>query len=287
HLLKRDGKPLTTYFRRFWDMKDPWVQEYLEETVIGTLKRYGFGYMKMDYNETIGVGCDGAESLGEGLRRNMEADAEFIMKVREELPEIVLEDCASGGHRLEPLTLSMCSMASFSDAHECKEIPIIAANLHRMITPAQSQIWAVIRETDDLDRIRYSLCATMLGRLCLSGDVTNLSEAQWAVIDEGMTFYRMVSPIIRDGISHIYDSGIKSWRHPRGYQALVRTSAAGTLVVLHTFASEVPEVVEVPVEGPETILDSYRDASDAITLENGVLRMTTNRPWMAMAVLLK
>ncbi|MBQ1641236.1 MAG: hypothetical protein II051_08330, partial [Lachnospiraceae bacterium] len=68
---------------------------------------------------------------------------------------------------------------------------------------------------------------------------------------------------------------------------LVRTSAAGTLVVLHTFASEVPEEVEVPVKGAETILDSYRDASDAIVLENGVLRIKTNRPWMAMAVLLK
>jgi alpha-galactosidase len=156
-----------------------------------------------------------------------------------------------------------------------------------MITPAQSQIWAVIRETDDLDRIRYSLAATMLGRLCLSGDVTNLSEAQWAVIDEGMTFYHMVSPIIRDGISHIYDSGIKSWRHPKGYQAVVRRSEAGTLVVLHTFASEVPEAVEIPVAGCETILDSYRDANDAIFLTDGVLRIATDRPWMAVAVLLK
>ena len=29
HLLHRDGKVLTTYFRRFWDMRDPWVKNYL------------------------------------------------------------------------------------------------------------------------------------------------------------------------------------------------------------------------------------------------------------------
>ena len=69
HLLKRDGKPLTTTRRRFWDMNDPWVQAYLKERVIGTLKQYGFEYMKIDYNDTIGLGCDGAESVGEGLRK--------------------------------------------------------------------------------------------------------------------------------------------------------------------------------------------------------------------------
>ena len=100
-------------------MTDPWVQKYLSEVVIGTLKKYGFGYMKMDYNDTIGVGCDGAESLGEGLRRNMEASRKFIEKVKEEIPGIVLENCASGGSKMEPLMMELCSMASFSDAHEC------------------------------------------------------------------------------------------------------------------------------------------------------------------------
>ena len=76
--------------------------------------------MKIDYNETIGIGCDGAESPGEGLRKNMEASVSFIEKIKEEVPGIVLENCASGGHRLEPKLMSVMSMASFSDAHECE-----------------------------------------------------------------------------------------------------------------------------------------------------------------------
>lgn len=123
HLLHKDNVVLTTYFRRFWDMQDPWVDEYLTDKVIGTLKKYGFGYMKIDYNETIGIGCDGAESPGEALRKNMEATVLFIEKVKEEVPGIVLETVRSGGHRLEPKMMSVMSMASFSDAHECEEIP--------------------------------------------------------------------------------------------------------------------------------------------------------------------
>ena len=43
-------------------------------------------------------------------------------------------------------------MASFSDAHECDEIPIIAANMHRMILPRQSQIWAVVKAGQPLQK---------------------------------------------------------------------------------------------------------------------------------------
>ena len=69
HILKKDGVPLTVGDRRFWDMEDPWVKEYLFEKVIKLLRSCGFGYVKIDYNDTIGVGCDGGESFGEALRR--------------------------------------------------------------------------------------------------------------------------------------------------------------------------------------------------------------------------
>lgn len=80
HLLRLDGKVLTTTRRRFWDMNDPRVEAYLTERVIGLLKKYGFEYMKINYNDTIGIGCDGTESPGEGLRRNIEKTYEFLEK---------------------------------------------------------------------------------------------------------------------------------------------------------------------------------------------------------------
>ncbi len=250
HLLKRDGHPLTTYSRRFWDMKDPWVKEYLGEKVIGTLRKYGFGYMKMDYNDTIGIGCDGAESLGEGLRQNMEASLDFVRQVKEELPDLVLENCASGGHKLEPLMMSLCSMASFSDAHETEEIPIIAANLHRAILPRQSQIWAVIRRDDSLKRIGYSIANTFLGRMCLSGDVTELSDEQWDVIERGMAFYRETAPVIRKGMTRRIGPKITSDRYPQGYQVVLRTGVSGeALVVIHCFQGDLPETIEVDLTG--------------------------------------
>lgn len=257
HLLHKDNVVLTTYFRRFWDMQDPWVDEYLTDKVIGTLKKYGFGYMKIDYNETIGIGCDGAESPGEALRKNMEATVLFIEKVKEEVPGIVLENCASGGHRLEPKMMSVMSMASFSDAHECEEIPIIAANLHRVIHPTQSQIWAVIRQDDSLKRIAYSISNTFLGRMCISGDVTQLAPEKWNLIEQGISFYGKIKDIIKEGQSYRYGPKIKSARHPEGWQALLRVGKnKQAYVVIHVFDGKLPEVIEI--ELPEGIPDHIR-----------------------------
>jgi len=287
HMLKKDGHVITTENRRFWDMTDPWVEDYLTKKVIGLLKEKGFGYMKMDYNDTIGIGCDGYESLGEGLRKNMDASVNFVRKVLSEVPGIVLENCSSGGHKLEPLMMGITSMASFSDAHETAEIPIIAANLHRAILPRQSQIWAVIRQKDSLKRIGYSIANTFLGRMCLSGDVTELSAEQWDIIERGMTFYREIAPIIKDGYTHRYGSKITSERHPEGWQGVLRVGENGeAFAVIHTFHGEMPEEmrVELPAGCPSTIAGTYSDTDIDVRVENGVLIYKTKENFKAAAV---
>ena len=55
------------------------------------------------------------------------------MKMKEDIPGLIVENCASGGNRLEPSMQNITDLASFSDAHEAIEIPCIAANLHNLI----------------------------------------------------------------------------------------------------------------------------------------------------------
>lgn len=249
HFLQRDGLPITAGQRRFWDFRDPWVHEYLREKVISQLRDSGFGYIKVDYNETIGFGVDGAESLGEGLREHILAVQGFFHEMRRELPNLVIEVCASGGHRLEPSMLALASMGSFSDAHESPEIPIIAANLHRLILPRQSQIWAVLHASDTLQRLAYSLTAGFLGRLCLSGEIDRLNGEQWSLVQDAIRFYEHVAPIIKNGKSRLYQQIGAAWRHPQGAQAVVRLSENDdqALVVIHTFAAPFPIEINIPL----------------------------------------
>lgn len=284
HLLKRDGIPLTTQNRRFWDMRDEWVREYLGERVIKFLKEYGFRYMKVDYNETIGIGCDGAESLGEGLRQNMRATIDFFRQIRREIPDIVIENCASGGNRLEPCFMSLSSMASFSDAHECVEIPIIAANMQRAILPRQSQIWCVIRKDDSLKRLSYSISAALLGRMCLSGNVTELTAEQWDAIDRGIAFYKKAVPVIKYGKSHRFGPKIKSERHPEGYQAILRVNEYCALCVVHTFKNA-PAVISVSADG-YTVSASYSYGHVNARTENGALMLEGCEDFCGYGILL-
>ena len=90
HLVKKDGVPLTVGGRRFWDMEDPWVVDYLTEKVIGQLKAGGFGYLKVDYNETMGLGVDGGHSLGDGLQRKVAASQRFFQKSGRRFPALSL-----------------------------------------------------------------------------------------------------------------------------------------------------------------------------------------------------
>ena len=240
HLLKKDGYPLTVGGRRFWDMEDPWVVEHLTKEVIGTLKDGGFGYLKIDYNDTIGMGCDGGDSLGDGLYKKVQASQEFIRRIKQEIPGIVIENCSSGGHRLVYSMMELVSQASFSDAHETKAIPVIAANMHRVIRPEQSQIWAVLRKEDDENRLYYSLASTFLGRMCLSGDIYDLSPGQMEIVDEAVAFYHKATDIIRSGKTTFRECNVDSYNDPCGQQLLIREYENRKLVIFHRFRDSEP-----------------------------------------------
>ena len=238
HQLHRDRRPLQVGTRRFWDFRDPWVHDYLAKRVIGLLRDNHLGYLKVDYNDSIGFGCDGAESPGEALRQHLDGVLRFFRHVREELPDLVIENCSSGGHRLEPSMMEITAMSSFSDAHETKDIPVIAANLHRLIPARQNQIWAVLRPGDSHQRLAYSLAATFLGRMCLSGDVHSLSEEQWDFVRSAVALYNEAAPVIASGRWRRHGEWSPSYRHLSGWQVVVcHAPALGrALVVWHTFS---------------------------------------------------
>lgn len=131
--------------------------------------------------------------------------------------------------------MELVSQASFSDAHETRAIPLIAANMHRVIRPQQSQIWAVLRAGDSEERICYSLTATLFGRMCLSGEIYDLSDRQWELVEEGMAFYRLAADIIRDGVTVLHQYTAKGYNEPKGEQLVLRELGNRGLAVYHRF----------------------------------------------------
>lgn len=244
-LLKRNGIPVTAGIRRFLDFRKLEVTSYLSNRLIHVLKECNFGYLKIDSKESIGTGCDGGESLGEGLRENALATLEFYKAVRNEIPELVLEVGSLGGRRLDPSMLKLTSLVSLTNDWENVSIPILTANIERIVLSSQCLIPAVIRKEDSLKRITYSIVNTFLGRMCLAGDILDLSEEQWEGVSRGMKFYENVKYIIRDGERKRYGSEIECYDHPEGWQAVLRDDKEQeqVLVVVHQLEGETDKIV--------------------------------------------
>lgn len=276
HMLHSRGRVITAGTRRFWNLNDPEAEAILDERIVRFLNRNGFGYIKIDYNETVGIGCDDPDSPGEGLRKQVLGTHRFFRRLAGANPGLVIENCASGGQRLEPAMYALSSMSSFSDAHERDTIPLIAASLHRLTPPRQSQVWAVMRREADEKRMVYLLSGAMLGRVCLSGDILDLSPEQWALLKRALAFYRELVPLLKEGDSVYLPSAAASRTVLRGGQILARTGRDGKRLALyiHVFG-EPPETMRYPLPEEKWTFDSefaapgtgeVEFAGDAVTL---------------------
>ncbi len=259
-LLHRDGKPITAKNRRFLDLRLPETEKYLTERLLDFMEQNGFGYIKIDYNDNYGIGCDSMDgaSLGEGGRQVAECSLAWLTKLTERMPDLVIENCSSGGSRIEPKRMSLVSMCSFSDAHECAEIPLVAANVSRVIPAEQSQIWAVLREGESDSRTIYSLCAAMIGRICLSGDVLKMTPRKKALVKEGLEFYGQIKQLVKEGDIVSIDNSVEYYRRPVGRQIYIKAHKNFRLVILHML--EGCKGVEIPMEGYRLKL-TYTDLS--------------------------
>lgn len=185
--------------------------------------------------------------------------------------------------------IGLTAMSSFSDAHECREIPIIAANLQRLLLPRQSQVWAVLRAKADLRRTNYLLAGGFLGRLCLSGDFATLRPEQRELVVQAIALYKKAAPIIRRGCSTRHGPAVQSYRHAEGWQAVVRVGHTGkqALVVTHTFAKLGRTTLRIPIpKGKWKITETLMEKSGDVALVKGELHWQPKGEWGATVVLL-
>lgn len=263
--LKKDGRVIigeviNGRHESFFNFRNPKAIEYLDEKVIKFLKENGFGYIKVDYNTTPGAIIDGEESGGENLRQHMAAVRNFFIKMKKEIPDLIIENCASGGCRLEPSMMDITAMSSASDTHEGYEGAVVAANLHYLTPPRQNQIWCTLKPEYSGERFSHIISQGFLGRLCWSGLIAELSQEQFNEMLKAEDFYEKISPIIKRGNSYIYRTDICSFYSPTGTQAVVRYSEdeKSALVVCHSF--EDAKKLKIELKGEYKLKESLYES---------------------------
>jgi alpha-galactosidase len=110
--------------------------------------------------------------------------------------------------------------------------------------------------------------------MCLSGDVANLPAESWDLVRHAITLYAQAAPVIKRGTSRKFGEIGESWRHPQGWQALVRHSETMLLVVVHSY-DNAPERMEIPLPAGEWKLSGSLGGSDEPVIRNGRLTVGT------------
>lgn len=260
---------------KFFDFRKPETVQYLDEKIIRLLKENDVGYLKVDYNASMGAGIDGDDSPGENLRAHMQLVREYFLKIKQNVPGIVIENCAGGGCRLEPSMMNITELSSASDTHEVYECAVVMANLHYVSPPRQNLIWASLHPEYSKERFSYVISTAFLGRLCWSGDILNLREEQLQEMFDAENFYEKVSHIIKRGDSYIFRTDECSFHSPTGTQAVVRYSEdrSEALVVVHRFKNA--QEMKLPLEGAYRIAEKLYP--DDVTANKKTLHVTPGK----------
>jgi alpha-galactosidase len=297
--IKRNGKVVTVMNRLILDYRNAKVVEYMTETIRRMVEDYGAEYIKMDYNQDLGVGTEvDSDSLGEGLESSANAFANWIKSMTEKFPHVIFEGCSSGGMRMDYKTLSLYPLVSTSDQVDCYKYPYIACNILSACTPEQSAVWSypvggingeclrdVTKEwTDanvDADRVAVNMINSFLGRMHLASNIGRLDGERLELVKEGVKYYNTLTPFKKEALPYF----------PLGLTTMDETTVSSGLIkgksirlAVYNLDGELKK--DIPLSGEILSARVGYPASSTVTLEhkNNVLSVDFTRERQAVFV---
>ncbi len=241
-----EGRRVIDHSRYQLDFRNPAVVAHANEVVDRLVKEYGVGYIKMDYNINAGVGTQlNTDTAGTGLLEHTRAYLKWIDDVFARYPDLVIENCSSGGMRMEYSHLSRHSIQSVTDQDNYVKMAAIACNCMTAVTPEQAAIWSYPLRDGDEEEVVFNMVSAMLLRIHQSGHLAEISKERLALVREGIATHMQIVDKLK--------TGMPFW--PIGLGAFgdaflcvgVRCEGEAYMAVWHTTQGE--ETVRIPMRG--------------------------------------
>jgi alpha-galactosidase len=212
--IRRNGKKVCVMGRYFLDFRNAKVVKYMSDTIRRMAEDYGADYIKMDYNEDVGIGTDVmSDSFGEGLEQCAAAYLAWTDEMRVRFPQTLFETCSSGGMRMDYRTLAHFSVVSTSDQTHYDKYPYIAGNVLSAVLPEQAAVWSYPVGSDYVingvftpdkqwiadnvgdEQVVMNMVNSFLGRMHLASHLEMLTERQLAFVKEGIEYFDALSAV--------------------------------------------------------------------------------------------
>ena len=207
----RHGKRVIDHSRYQLDFRSKTVRDYATSVIDRVVGEYGVGYIKFDYNIEIGSGTEvGADSFGDGLLEHNRAYLGWIDSIKSKYPELIIENCSSGGMRMDYAMLSKHHVQSTSDQEDYRHTAIIASNSATSVLPEQAAVWACPLAESDEKQLCFTMANSMLTRVHLAGEVMKLNTAQMGEVKRAIECYKSLRGKI-SGFLPFYPLGFNSY----------------------------------------------------------------------------
>jgi alpha-galactosidase len=282
----RHGRRVVDHGRFLLDFRNPEVRAHADSVVDRLVREYGVGYIKMDYNVTGGVGTEtDADSAGQGALEHERALLAWLDAVGARYPELVIENCASGGGRMDYAMLSRLQIQSSTDQTDYRRYPAILVGAMAGVLPEQLAAWSYPKADGDADEASFNMVTALLCRIHQSGHLARLPPASLAQVKAALRVYKQH---IRDGLARatpFFPLGMPDLTDPCSPVALGLAQPDQTLIGVWRLAGPDPAVV-VSTPGADGAASVLFPTDLGISLERrgGALVLSFPRPHMAAIV---
>ena len=95
---------------KIFDFTNPEARAYMLDTLCSQIDKYGIGWVKLDFNDTLPH-----DEKGTAFYRYFEGQTAFLAALKAKYPDLYITGCASGGYRMEMAQGTLCDSFWLSD----------------------------------------------------------------------------------------------------------------------------------------------------------------------------
>jgi len=279
----RHGKRVLKNSRFLLDFRNPQVRTYLDQVIARVVNEYGASYIKMDYNVDSLQGTElNADSFGQGLLDHNRAHLDWLDSVLDRYPELVIENCGSGGGRMDYAMLSRLQLQSMTDQEDYLKLPAILVGASAAVLPEQLAIWSYPLANADAEQASFNMVTAMMCRIHQSGRLDSLASAASTQITEGLRIYKEILRKHIPAAVPFYPLGMSDVTNSKTPVALGMRSPQQTLVAV--WRIDGPETVQISGASTDSKLLYPTDLGIKITPGKDALHVEFPRTRMACLI---
>ena len=210
----RHGKRVYDRSRYQLDFRNPEVRKFADGIIDRFVNEYHVGYIKMDYNIEPGIGTEiDADSFGDGLLEHERAYLQWLDDVFARYPELIIENCSSGGLRMDYALLSRHSIQSTSDVEDYRVYASITANAPSVLTPEQAAVWSYPLTDGSDEQTVFNMVNAMMLRIHQSGHLAQINSSGKDLVKSGIGIYKQMREDIRHSLP-FWPLGLSDYADP-------------------------------------------------------------------------